>query len=150
AETVHAANRGENITIIFVNNGVYGMTGGQMAPTTLIAQKTTTTPLGRDAKIAGYPIKISEALGQLEGSVYIERVTVNSPKNTIKAKRAIKKAFQNQIQNKGFSLVEVLSMCPIAWGVNPVEALKWIEQKMIPVFPLGVIKDKDLTAKGNL
>jgi len=150
AEIVHAANRGENITIIFVNNGVYGMTGGQMAPTTLIAQKTTTTPLGRDAKIAGYPIKISEALGQLEGSVYIERVTVNSPKNTIKAKRAIKKAFQIQIQNKGFSLVEVLSMCPIAWGVNPVEALKWIEQKMIPVFPLGVIKDKDLTAKGNL
>lgn len=96
------------------------------------------------------PIKISEALGQLEGSVYIERVTVNSPKNTIKAKRAIKKAFQIQIQNKGFSLVEVLSMCPTGWGVNPVEALKWIEQKMIPVFPLGVIKDKDLTAKGNL
>ncbi len=150
AETVHAANRGENITIIFVNNGVYGMTGGQMAPTTLIAQKTTTTPLGRDPKIAGYPIKISEALGQLEGSVYIERVTVNSPKNTIKAKRAIKKAFQTQIQNKGFSLVEVLSMCPTGWGVNPVEALKWIEQKMIPVFPLGVIKDKDLTAKGDL
>ena len=144
AETVHAANRGENITIIFVNNGVYGMTGGQMAPTTLIAQKTTTTPLGRDAKIAGYPIKISEALGQLEGSVYIERVTVNSPKNTIKAKRAIKKAFQTQIQNKGFSLVEVLSMCPTGWGVNPVEALKWIERKMIPVFPLGIIKDKGL------
>jgi len=150
AETVHAANRGENITIIFVNNGVYGMTGGQMAPTTLIAQKTTTTPLGRDPKIAGYPIKISEALGQLEGSVYIERVTVNSPKNTIKAKRAIKKAFQTQIQNEGFSLVEVLSMCPTGWGVNPVEALKWIEQKMIPAFPLGVIKDKNLTAKGDL
>ena len=121
-----------------------------MAPTTLIAQKTTTTPLGRDPKIAGYPIKISEALAQLEGSVYIDRVAVNTPKNTIRAKRAIKKAFQIQIQNKGFSLVEVLSMCPTGWGVNPTEALKWIEQKMIPVFPLGVIKDKDLTAKGNL
>jgi len=145
AETVHAANRGENITIIFINNGVYGMTGGQMAPTTLIAQKTTTTPLGRDPKIAGYPIKISEALGQLEGSVYIERVAVNSTKNTIKAKRAIKKAFQTQIQNRGFSLVEVLSMCPTGWGVSPVEALKWIEEKMVPTFPLGVIKDQNLT-----
>jgi 2-oxoglutarate ferredoxin oxidoreductase subunit beta len=142
AETVHAANRGENITVIFINNGVYGMTGGQMAPTTLIAQKTTTTPLGRDPKVTGYPIKISEALGQLEGSVYIERVAVNNPKNTIKAKRAIKKAFQNQIQNKGFSLVEVLSMCPTGWDVSPVEALKWIEEKMVQTFPLGVIKDK--------
>jgi len=142
AETVHAANRGENITIIFINNGVYGMTGGQMAPTTLIAQKTTTTPLGRDPKIAGYPIRISEALGQLEGSVYIERVAVNSPKNTIKAKRAIKRAFQAQIDNNGFSLVEVLSMCPTGWEVSPVEALKWIEEKMMPTFPLGVIKDR--------
>jgi len=142
AETIHAANRGENITIIFINNGVYGMTGGQMAPTTLVAQKTATTPLGRDPKIAGYPIKISEALGQLEGTVYIERVAVNSPKNTIKAKRAIKKAFQTQLGNKGFSLVEVLSMCPTGWEVSPVEALRWIEEKMIPTFPLGVIKDK--------
>ena len=150
AETVHAANRGENITIIFVNNAVYGMTGGQMAPTTLIAQKTTTTPWGRDAKIAGYPIKISEALAQLEGSVYIERVTVNSPKNTVRAKRAIKKAFQTQIENKGFSLVEVLSMCPTGWGVNPIEALKWIEENMIQTFPLGVIKDKNSTARGDL
>jgi len=142
AETVHAANRGENITIVFVNNGVYGMTGGQMAPTTLIAQKTATTPLGRDPKIAGYPIKISEALGQLEGSFYIERVAVNSPKNTVKAKKAIKKAFQTQIDNKGFSLVEVLSMCPTGWEVNPIEALKWVEEKMVPTFPLGVIRDK--------
>ncbi|HUW23687.1 MAG TPA: 2-oxoglutarate oxidoreductase, partial [bacterium] len=110
----------------------------------------TTTPWGRDPKIAGYPIKISEALAQLEGSVYIERVTVNSPKNTIKAKRAIKKGFQTQIENKGFSLVEVLSMCPTGWGVNPTEAVKWIEENLIPVFPLGVIKDKNLTAKEDL
>jgi len=142
AETVHAANRGENITTIFINNGVYGMTGGQMAPTTLIAQKTTTTPLGRDPKIAGYPMKISEALGQLDGSIYIERVAVNSPKNIVRAKKAIKKAFQTQLEAKGFSLVEVLSMCPTGWDVSPVEALKWVEEKMVTTFPLGVIKDK--------
>jgi 2-oxoglutarate ferredoxin oxidoreductase subunit beta len=142
AETVHAANRGENITVIFVNNAVYGMTGGQMAPTTLTGQKTLTTPAGRDPKMAGYPIKISEALAQFDGTTYIERVAVNSPKNILKAKKAIKKAFQVQIENRGFSLVEILSMCPTAWGVNSQEALKWVEERMIPEFPLRVIKNK--------
>ena len=147
AETVHAANRGENITVIFVNNAVYGMTGGQMAPTTLTGQKTLTTPSGRDPKMAGYPIKISEALAQLDGTVYIERVAVNSPKNILKAKKAIKKAFQVQIENRGFSLVEILSMCSTGWGVTPQEALRWIDERMIPEFPLGVIKDKVTSSK---
>ena len=142
AETIHAANRGENITVIFINNAVYGMTGGQMAPTTLTGQKTLTTPSGRDPKMTGYPIKISEALAQLDGTVYIERVAVNSPKNILKAKKAIKKAFQVQIENRGFSLVEILSMCPTAWWVSPEEALRWVDEKMLPAFPLGVIKDK--------
>lgn len=141
AETVHAANRGENITVIFVNNAVYGMTGGQMAPTTLTGQKTLTTPSGREPKIAGYPIKISEALAQLDGTAYVERVAVNGPKNILKAKKAIKKAFQVQLENRGFSLVEILSMCPTGWWVSPKEALRWVEEKMLPEFPLGVIKD---------
>lgn len=141
AETAHAANRGENITVIFVNNAVYGMTGGQMAPTTLIGQKTLTTPLGREAKLAGYPMKISEALAQLDGTAYIERVAVNSSKNIVKAKKAIKKAFQVQLESKGFSLVEILSMCPTCWGVASQEAPQWVEERMIPEFPLGVIKD---------
>lgn len=113
-----------------------------MAPTTLIGQKTLTTPEGRKPKIDGYPIKISEALAQLDGTAYIERVAVNSPKNILKAKKAIKKAFQVQLENKGFSLVEVLSMCPTGWEVTPEGALKWVDEKMIPEFPLGVIKDK--------
>ncbi len=142
AEILHAANRGENITVIFVNNAIYGMTGGQMAPTTLLGQKTWTTPWGRKAELSGYPMKISEALGQLDGVHYIERVAVNNPENVLKAKKAIKKAFKNQIANKGFSLVEVLSMCPVGWAVTSVEALQWIEEKLIPVYPLGVIKDK--------
>ncbi|MCK4648349.1 2-oxoglutarate oxidoreductase [bacterium] len=141
AETVHAANRGENITVIFVNNAVYGMTGGQMAPTTLTGQKTLTTPEGRKPRMAGYPIKISEALAQLDGTVYIERVAVNSPQNILKAKKAIKKAFQIQIENRGFSLIEILSMCPTGWGGTSREALNWVDDKMIPEFPLGVIKD---------
>jgi len=147
AETVHAANRGENITAIFINNAIYGMTGGQMAPTTLIGQKTLTTPEGRKPKLAGYPIKISEALAQLDGTVYIERVAVNSTKNILKAKKAIKKAFQVQLENKGFSLVEILSMCSTGWGVTPQEALRWIDERMIPEFPLGVIKDKATSSK---
>jgi len=142
AETVHAANRGENITVIFINNAVYGMTGGQMAPTTLTGQKTLTTPEGRKPRMAGYPIKISEALAQLDGTTYIERVAVNSPKNILKAKKAIKKAFRIQLENRGFSLVEILSMCPTGWGGTSQEALKWVDDKMIPEFPLGVIKDK--------
>lgn len=147
AETVHAANRGENITVIFINNAVYGMTGGQMAPTTLTGQKTLTTPEGRKPKVAGHPIKISEALAQLDGTAYIERVAVNSPKNILKAKKAIKKAFQVQLENRGFSLVEVLSMCPTGWGVTPQEALGWLEERMISEFPLGVIKDKVTSSK---
>ncbi len=142
AETIHAANRGENITVIFVNNCVYGMTGGQMAPTTLIGQKTTTTPFGRDEKIAGYPIRVCELLSSLGGVTYLERVAVTDAKNIIKAKRAIKKAFQVQLDKKGFSLVEVLSSCPTDWGLNPQEAIEYIEKNMIPYFPLGVVKDK--------
>ncbi len=142
AEIIHAANRGENITVIFVNNAIYGMTGGQMAPTTLIGQKTATTPFGRDPKIAGYPIKVCELLSNLEGAVYLERVAVNNAKNIISAKRAIKKAFQIQLDNKGFALVEVLSACPTDWELSPEESVKWIEQDMISYFPLGVVKDK--------
>ncbi len=141
AEIVHAANRGENLTVIFVNNGTYGMTGGQMAPTTLMGQRTTTTPTGRGSR-DGYPLRVSEMLATLEGVTYIERVAMNSPKNTLKAKNAIKKAFQNQIEGKGFSLVEALSTCPTDWGLSPVDSLKWIEEKMIPYFPLAVFKDK--------
>jgi len=142
AETVHSANRGENITIIFVNNANYGMTGGQMAPTTLIGQKTATTPFGRDAKREGYPMKVCELLSSLEGVSYLERVAVNNPKNVLGAKRAIKKAFQNQIDGKGFSLVEVLSQCPVDWDKTPQEAVKWVDEVFMKTFPLGVYKDK--------
>jgi 2-oxoglutarate ferredoxin oxidoreductase subunit beta len=141
AETIHASNRGENITAIFINNAVYGMTGGQMAPTTLLSQKTTTTPYGRDDKIEGYPIKMSEILALVKGSAYIERVAVNSPANIIKAKKAIRKAFQVQIDCLGFSMVEILSPCPTNWKMSPVESWKWIDEVMVKEFPLGVIKD---------
>jgi len=143
AEIVHAANRGENITVIFINNAIYGMTGGQMAPTTLVGQVTTTSPYGRDPMSAGYPIRISEMLSQLEGPALVERVSVHDVKNVVNAKRAIKKAFQNQIDGKGFSLVEVLSTCPTNWGKTPQEALKWLQENMIPQYPLGVFKDKE-------
>lgn len=141
AEIVHAANRGENLTVIFVNNAVYGMTGGQMAPTTLLKQKTTTTPYGREIKEAGYPLKVSEMLATLGGVCYIERCAANSPANIIKTKKAIKKAFQNQIDKKGFSMVEVLSSCPTNWRLDPKESIKFIEEKMMKIFPLGVYKD---------
>jgi len=141
AETLHAANRGERITAIFVNNAVYGMTGGQMAPTTLLNQQTTTTPYGRDRKIEGYPIKMSEILALVEGTVYIERTAVNSPANIRRTKKAIRKAFQTQIDNLGFSLVEILSPCPTNWRMSPLEAWQWIDKEMTKVFPLGVIKD---------
>ena len=141
AETLHAANRGENITAIFVNNAVYGMTGGQMAPTTLLNQKTTTTPYGRDKKTEGYPIRMSEMMALTEGVVYIERTAVNSPANIRKTKKAIKKAFQAQIDNLGFSLVEILSPCPVNWKMSPLESWHWIDKEMTKVFPLGVIKD---------
>lgn len=141
AEIVHAAARGENITVIFVNNGIYGMTGGQMAPTSLLGQKTTTSPYGRDAKLQGNPIRMSEMLATLDGPAYIERVSVNNPQNINKAKRAIKKAFECQVQGKGFSMIEVLSTCPTNWGLHPIEALKRLEKEMMPHYPLGVYKD---------
>ena len=142
AETVHAAARNENITVIFVNNAIYGMTGGQMAPTSLPGQVTQTSPYGRDVTVCGYPVKICEMLAQLEGPAYLERVTVNSVKNVRAAKKAIEKAFRNQIEGKGFSLIEVLSACPTNWGMTPQAALKWIDEKMIPYHPLGVYKDR--------
>ncbi len=140
AEIVHAANRGEKITVIFVNNAIYGMTGGQMAPTTLLNQKTTTSPYGRDKNIAGYPIKMSEMLSVLDGSAYISRVSVHDPKNIRKAKKSIKKAFETQLKGEGFAMVEVLSTCPTNWGMTPVEAVNWLKDNMIPKYPLGELK----------
>lgn len=142
AETVHAATRNENITIIFINNAIYGMTGGQMAPTSLPGQVTQTSPYGRDVNTVGYPIRVCEMLSQLEGPAYIERVAVNNVQNVKSAGRAIKKAFENQINNKGFSLIEVISACPTNWGKTPQQALEWIDEAMIPYYPLGVYKDK--------
>ncbi|MGO0122867.1 thiamine pyrophosphate-dependent enzyme [Desulfothermobacter acidiphilus] len=140
AEIVHAAARGEKITTIFVNNAVYGMTGGQMAPTTLLGQKTTTTPLGRRAEEAGYPLRVAELLATIEGAAYVARVAVNSPKHVLQAKKAIRRAFEVQLAGLGFALVEVLSTCPTNWGLSPVEALKWVEERMIPYYPLGEFK----------
>ncbi len=142
AETVHAAARGENITIIFVNNAIYGMTGGQMAPTSLVGQVTQTTPYGRKIEDQGYPIRMSEMLSTLQGATYIERVSVDSIPNIKKAKAAIKKAFKCQIDKKGFSLVEVLSTCPTNWGKSPEEALEWLRENMMPQYPLGIYCDK--------
>jgi len=139
-ETIHAANRGENLTVIFINNAIYGMTGGQMAPTTLLNQKTATTPLGRNACLEGYPLKISEMLAILPGTKYIERVSLHSPPEVIKAKKAIKQGFQNQIDGAGFSLVEILSPCPTYWGLSPQQSLEWIKETMSKEFPLGRIK----------
>ena len=149
AETVHAATRGENITIIFVNNAIYGMTGGQMAPTTLPGQVTQTTPYGRDPKIAGYPVRVCELLSTLTGVEYLERVTVNTIPHLRQAKKAIKKAFQNQVEGKGFSLIEVVSTCPTNWGMSPVEALDWLEKNMLPYYPLGVYKDRSAQKEGE-
>ncbi len=142
AETVHAAARNENITIIFVNNAIYGMTGGQMAPTSLPGQVTQTSPYGRDVNHAGYPVKVCELLSELDGATYLERVAVYNVKNVKNAKKAIKKAFENQVNNKGFSLIEVVSTCPTNWGMTPEKALEWVETDMIPYYPLGVYKDK--------
>ncbi|MFA5074060.1 MAG: thiamine pyrophosphate-dependent enzyme [Nitrospirota bacterium] len=141
AEIIHAAARGENITAIFINNGNYGMTGGQMAPTTLPGQKTTTTPKGRDVQEAGHPLRICEMLATLDGPVYIERVAVDSPRNVLKTKKAVQKAFANQINGTGFSFVEVLSLCPTDWGLTPIKALDWVRDHMMPYYPLGVYKD---------
>ena len=147
AETVHAATRGENITIIFVNNAIYGMTGGQMAPTTLPGQVTTTSPYGRDVSHCGYPVRVSEMLSTLNGPAYIERVSVHDVPHVKKAKAAIKKAFQLQMEGKGFTLVEVLSTCPTNWGKTPKEAFEWLKSDMLPTYPLGVYKD--ITTEGG-
>ena len=141
AETIHAATRGEHITVIFINNAIYGMTGGQMAPTSLPNQVTQTSPYGRDVSQAGYPVRVCELLSSLDGVAYLERVTVDCPKNVRRAKRAIKRAFQNQIDGVGYSLVEVVSTCPTNWGMSPQEALEWMRENMLPYYPLGVYKD---------
>ena len=148
AETVHAATRGENITVIFVNNAIYGMTGGQMAPTSLPGQVTQTTPYGRDTKTAGYPIRVCEMLSTLDGVALAQRVTVDSVRHIAEAKKAIKKAFENQIEGRGYSIVEVLSTCPTNWGLAPAEALEWLQNNMIPYYPLGVYKD--VTKEGEV
>ena len=142
AETVHSAARGENITVIFVNNAIYGMTGGQMAPTTLPNQVTQTSPYGRDVTVVGYPVKVCEMLSQVTGVSYLERVAVNNVKNIKNAKKAIMRAFKNQIEGKGFSLIEVLSTCPTNWGLSPKDSIKWLEENMETYYPLGVYKDK--------
>lgn len=147
AEAVHAAARGEQIVTIFVNNCIYGMTGGQMAPTTLPGQITETSPYGRDTSVAGYPIRQSEMLATLEGAHYVERVSVDSVANVTKAKRAIKKAFQNALDGKGYNLIEVLSICPTNWGLSTEESLNWLRNNMMPFYPLGVKKDKDAEVK---
>ncbi len=141
AETVHAAARGENITIIFINNGIYGMTGGQMAPTTLIGEKTSTSPFGRTAAANGNPIHVSEMLATLNGPSLIARVSVHDVKNVLNAKKLIAKAFQNQADGKGFSLIEILSTCPTNWGKSPLEALQFVSERMIPEYPLGTLKE---------
>ncbi|MEG0542646.1 MAG: thiamine pyrophosphate-dependent enzyme [Angelakisella sp.] len=146
AETVHAATRGENITVIFVNNAIYGMTGGQMAPTTLAGQVTQTTPYGRDVTKAGFPVRVCEMLSTLSGVALAQRVSVDTVPNIKKAKDAIRKAFTAQIEGKGFSIVEVLSSCPTNWGLTPVEALDWLRENMMPYYPLGVYQDR--TEKG--
>ena len=141
AEIIHAAHRGEKITTIFVNNAIYGMTGGQMAPTTLIGQKSTTSPEGRSEEHSGKPLKVAEMLATIDGAKYVERVSVDTPANVRKAKKAIKKAFKCQLEGKGFSIVEVLSTCPTNWGMVPNEALQWLRDNMIPYYPLGNFRD---------
>ncbi len=142
AETIHSANRGEHITVIFINNAVYGMTGGQMAPTTLVGMKTTTTPLGRNHVFDGYPLHITDVVAQFPGVTYAERVAVNSPAAIQKTKKAIRNAFQVQVDQQGYSIVEVLSPCPTNWKMNPVDSFKWIGEVMEKEFPLGVLADR--------
>lgn len=141
AEILHAANRGENLTVFFINNAIYGMTGGQMAPTTLIEQRTTTSPRGRNPHNEGYPVKVAELISQLQAPVYVERVALFDNKQRAKARIAVRKAIKNQVENLGFSLVEILSPCPSGWKMDPVDSLKWIRDVMLPQFPLGVYKD---------
>jgi 2-oxoglutarate/2-oxoacid ferredoxin oxidoreductase subunit beta len=141
SEIVHAASRGENLSIFFVNNATFGMTGGQMAPTTIRGQRTTTTPRGRDVKTEGYPLRVSELLATIEGVSFIQRVSLDSYKNLVVAKNAIEKSFRYQMEGKGFSFVEILSPCPTDWGLTPRASLEWINTVMIEVYPLGVLKD---------
>ena len=138
---MHCANRGENITTIFANNGIYGMTGGQMAPTTLVGQKATTSQAGRDPSIAGYPIQMAELIATLKAPAYVARFALNTPANVMKARNGIEKAFRNQIEGKGYSFMELLTNCPTNWGVSPQESLKWIAEKTIPFFPLGELRN---------
>jgi len=149
AEILHAANRGEQITVFFINNAIYGMTGGQMAPTTLVGQKTTTTPWGRRPVNEGYPLRMAELLATLEAPAYIERVALSDNKNIMRARRAIRKAVENQRDGLGFSLVEILSPCPTIWGLDPVQARQWVAEHMIPVFPLGVFRDRRAEAPSD-
>jgi len=142
AEIIHAAGRGEKLSVVFINNTTYGMTGGQMAPTTLIGQRATTCPMGRNPQVNGYPMKMSEMLATLDGPSYIERVAPTSPAGLMKTKKAIKKAFANQVDGKNFSFVEVLSACPTHWGKSPIDSLKWIDECMTEVYPLGVFLDR--------
>ncbi len=142
SETMFAANRGENISVIFINNGIYGMTGGQMAPTTLLGMKASTAPWGRKAEEHGYPMHMCEILNQLTAPVYLERTSCNTPQNVMRTKKAIKKAFTNQLEGRGFSMVEIVTSCPTNWGLDPLAALDYIEEKMLPEFPLGVIRDR--------
>ena len=142
AESMSAANRGENISVIFINNGIYGMTGGQMAPTTLLGMKATTAPFGRKAEEHGYPMHMCEILDQLTAPVYLERTSCNNPTNVMKTKKAIRKAFQNQLDGKGFSMVEIITSCPTNWGLDALASLDYIEEKMLPEFPLGVVRDR--------
>ncbi|MDO4541060.1 MAG: thiamine pyrophosphate-dependent enzyme, partial [Syntrophomonadaceae bacterium] len=143
AEIVHASVRGESITVIFINNAIYGMTGGQMAPTTVLGMKTTTSPYGRTREREGYPAKMAEIVSQNEGAAYVVRTSMHDPANVVKTKKAIKKALQTQMEHKGFSMVEILSTCPTNWGMNPLEALEWVENEMIKTYPLGVFADKE-------
>ena len=141
AETVHAASRGEKITVIFINNAIYGMTGGQMAPTSLPAQVTQTSPYGRDVAADGYPIRVCEMLSTLDGVALAQRVSVDTPKNVRSAKKAIKKAFEYQVDGVGYTIIEVVSTCPTNWGLSPVDALQWLRDNMLPYYPLGVYRD---------
>jgi 2-oxoglutarate ferredoxin oxidoreductase subunit beta len=148
AETIHAATRGENITVIFINNAIYGMTGGQMAPTSLPGQVTQTSPYGRDVATAGHPIRVCELLSSLDGVALAERVTVDKPANVRKAKRAIKKAFEYQIEGLGYSIIEVVSTCPTNWGMTPAASFDWLRENMLPYYPLGVYKDAKAGSDG--
>ncbi|MCH5331805.1 MAG: 2-oxoglutarate oxidoreductase [Alistipes sp.] len=140
-ETIHAAARGENIAVVYINNAIYGMTGGQMAPTTLLGMKTATTPYGRDPRLNGYPYKIADMLAHLDGVCYITRQSVHSPANVRKCKKALRKAFENAMAGKGFSMVEVVSTCNSGWKLSPVQANQWLEENMLPFYPLGDVKD---------